>query len=233
MADEKFDARAEIRRIIGDNPGRVYLRSGYSGTTLKLSYLYQGKPWLVGHGQPWPISKRYAATAIDIDRLEYVLWLQATFKRRFWSWKLLIRLLELLVMVVYCHRDEGRRLDADYKAAAMGRGGLFEELFAIQTTPSIQFMVPTLRPVPKVTLFLKLEWVLDKLISSDPKHFIDRDSRDPNEFIQYWMKFVRTQSNLPSAWFSWHNDEFPEYFEWTQEVADDDNLGDFSVDIVW
>ena len=233
MADEESDARAEIRRIIGDNPNRVYIGSAYSGMTLELSYLYRGKPFLVGNGQPWTVSTRYAETAIDTDRLQYVLWLQATFKRRFWSRKLLIRLLEILVMVVYSHHDEGRRLDANYKAAAMGKGGLFQELFEIQTTPSIQFSVPTLRPIPKATLFPKLLWVLDKMICSDPAHFVERGSRDPNEYLQYWMMFVRTQSNLPSAWFSWHNDEFPEYFEWTEEVADDENLGDFAVDIVW
>jgi len=133
-------------------------------------------------------------------------------------------------MLAYGDRLDGRPLDEAYKSNATRKGGVFDELYDIQTRPSIQFMVPTLRPIPKSTLFPKLEWLLDKLMQSE--HLVERDNQAPNGFFQYWMKYVCKQSNLPSSWFSWHNDEFPEYYEWNTEVADDEELGDFAVDIV-
>ena len=211
---------------MADQPPRFSLGSGYSGTTFALSWIYEGYPV---KGKAWPPECRFSASAIDRDRFEYVCWHQQIYKRRFWSRKLLIRLFEILVTLVYNARLDGR-LDEAYKANATRTGGLFDELFDIQTSPSIQFMVPTLRPVPKSTLFPKLAWLLDKLMQSE--HLVERDNHSPNEFFQYWMNFVRKQSNLPSAWFSWHNDEFPEYYEWNSKVADDEELGDFAVNII-
>ena len=143
---------------------------------------------------------------------------------------MLIRLLEVLVLMIYKHRTEDRIMDAQYKAAATRKGGLLDQINECQTTPSIQFAVPTLRPVPKATLYPKFEWLLDKLLQSD--HRIERNSSDPTEFLQYWMNFVRKQSNLSSSWFSWHNDEFPEYYEWSSDVIDDEDLRDFEINIV-
>lgn len=210
-----------------EQPPRGYIGCGYSGTTVALSRIYRGIPV---KGTVWPPERRYDDNAIDELRFRYVLWHQQMYKRRFWSRRLLIRLLEVLVMTVYFHRLAGRPLDKSYKASVLRQGGLFDELLDMQTTPSIHFMVPTLRPIPKSTLFPKLEWLLDKLMQSE--HFIERDSHSPNEFFQHWTSFVRKQSNLPLKWFTWHNDEFPEYYEWNSEVADDDDLRDFAINIV-
>jgi len=229
MGDEDEEARAEIKRQMADTPTRVFLASPYCATTKSLSSIYQGLRGLPPYDQPWPTQHRFSDTAIDTERFYYVLWHQATYKRRFWSRKLLIRLLEVLVLIIYSHRTEDRIMDAPYKASAMRKGGLFDQINNCQTTPGIQFAVPTLRPVPKATLYPKFEWLLDKLLQSD--HPIERNSRAPTEFLQYWMNFIRKQSNLPSSWFSWHNDEFPEYYEWSSEVIDDNDLRDFNINI--
>ena len=200
---------------------------GFCGTTMALSYIYRGQE---RDGMKWPPDCQFHSNDIHSLRLEYVCWHQERFKRRFWSRKLLIRLLELLVFYVYADRLEGTRMDETYKANASRSGGLFDRIFEKQTTPNLHFMVPTLRPVPKPTLLPKLEWMLDKLMAS--QHVVERDSEHPDEFFQHWMNYVCKQSNLPSTWFSWHNDEFPEYYEWEDNVADDDDLKDFAIEIV-
>lgn len=168
-----------------------------------------------------------------LERLKVVMVHQAIYKRRFWSKKTLVRLLQQFVLEVYLDMEEMVR---------MGETGFPDEVrhhvwfsnVAIQQwrRASPIFLVPPMRPVPKPTLLPKLAYIYEKMKESIDSGdvFVERDNNDEREFFQYWMKKVVDVEYLPSSWFTWHNDEFDELFEYP--CYDEADLGNLKLDLV-
>jgi len=215
MTEQNSEAEAEMRRQMEDSPLRNFMGSSYCGTTVQLYVQYCR--WR--DQSPRPVN--FPPATINKLRFEYVCWHQQMYKRRFWSRALLVRLLQHLVFYFYEECLIDGRIPLDDFSSETTRKPLFESISRLQTTTHFQFQL-TLRPIPEATLFPKLDWLLDKLIGSveeiragQSELIIERDLRSPTEFFQHWMNWVRDENNnLPTNWFSWHNDEFPEYFEW-------------------
>lgn len=161
-------------------------------------------------------------------RLHVVMVQQAFFKRRFWSKKTLVRLLMQLVCEVYVNTEEQQHFPSDDQLKLINHNVFRQQ----ESAPNNSFLLPPMRPVPQITLFPKLEYLalLMKESLEKGKTFVERDNLNPNEFLQFWMKYVRDLSNLPKTWFSWHNDEFDEHFEYPH--MDEQDCGDWQLELI-
>jgi len=227
MAEQNPDAAAAIKRQMEDSPMRHCMGCSYCGTTVHLHHQ------CCGWRDQTPRPDHFPPATINKLRFDYVCWHQQMCKRRFWSRHLLVRLLQQLVFYFYEFGLIDGHVSLEDFSSDTTRKPLFENISRLQTTTHYHFPV-TLRPAPESTLFPKLEWLLDKLIASAKEIqagqlelVVERDLRSPTEFFQHWMNWVRDENNnLPTNWFSWHNEEFSEYYEW--DFVDDDyelNLG--------
>ena len=207
------------KEIMGtDAPRTGDLGSSFCGTTRALYAKYVGLDWLQQSGGDY---------RIDYKRVEEVCIYQQFYKRRFWSVKTLIRLLQYVILHLYCILLDGGKLEG-VTAPAMKE--LVSSVYELQTDYNGQLYLPTLRPVPRSTLHTKIQWLLDRMIGDGLRTvwFVERDSTQPNEFLQYYMKLVKNTSNFPKRWFGWHNLQFPEHYEYAA-VAEREDLGDFTL----
>lgn len=194
---------------------KTNIGSAYCGTTRALHHKYSE-------------NQQYGGDyLIDKKRVEEVCIYQQMYKRRFWSQNTLIRLLIEAICTIYCYLDGGGDLeDISRKQIEY----LLGRLHSLQTSENSVLFLPVLRPIPIPTLQSKLDWLLERMIDDGKKGvwFFERDNTDANEFLQYYINFIKKMSNLPNSWFSWHNLQFPEHYEYPS-VADRVDLGDFTL----
>lgn len=208
--------RKEIMQT--DKPFTGHLGSSYCGTTRELHVKY------ISEYDPHQVGQEYR---IDEKRVEEVCIYQQIYKRRFWSQKTLIRLIQEVIVTLYCYLLDGGALEL---VSADQFKTLVDTLMPLQTNHNGQWWLPVLRPVPRATVSSKVRWMLDRMIvdRSNGVWFVQRDNTNPNEFLQYYMNFVKKVSNFPKCWFSWHNVLFPEYYEYPAH-ADREDLGDYTL----
>lgn len=149
----------------------------------------------------------------SLERLSIVMVHQAIYKRRFWSKKTLVRLLQHFVMYVCVDMDRegrfifprGQRLRDCYENCNFTQSRLDGDLQS--------FLLPPMRMVPKTTLRPKLHYMCAKM-KADFDSAMESGQFDHTRFIDLWMDRARDMNFLPKRWFSWHNDEFDEVYEY-------------------
>ena len=172
------------------------------------------------------------------ERLSVVMVHQAIYRRRFWSKKSLVRLLQNLVrqvhrQLVFENTNKFPKESRQYAFPDNCRTDFFADCMALQEKIDNVTVVPNMRIIPKATLFPKLEYLFVRMKQSLERGdvFVDPDKQtEPHEFLQYWTNKARDMEFLPSSWFTWHNEEFDEFFEYPW--INSRNLGYAQIELV-
>ena len=170
------------------------------------------------------------------ERLSVVMVHQSVYRRRFWSKKTLVRLLLHLVRQVHWqlvleNNNIFPKESRQYAFPEEKGKEFFDDCMTFQENLDNVTIAPTVRTIPRATLFPKLEYIFVRMKESMEHQdvFVDLGNRHKNEMLQYWTKKVQDMEFLPSGWFSWHNEEFDEYFEYPW--IDSNNLGHAQINL--
>ena len=156
------------------------------------------------------------------DRHEAVMHYQAVFDNVFWSKKTLIRLLiDFLMRFYLLLLDQKEKTgtvkfpDRDDYVPLMHT--VWQQQSVSRGTFCAAFIVPPLRPVDFIDLVIVLQqftYHMSTDWANERRRFVERDNMSDDEFLQYWYNWCRNTSNHPASWYSWHNDVFPEHYEY-------------------